>query len=113
LLGEEAVVDLALVQEAEQEVAWLGPTAKLAKALEAWVDLSPPAVWVGQQMAKALQALKVIGESEALEDMVPCMAVVEAAVVTTAVAAAVQTLTLVAPMPAVEVVDLHTPTQIS
>jgi hypothetical protein len=53
-------VDLALVQEAEQEVAWLVPTAKPAKALEAWVDLSPPAVWVGQQMVKALQALKVI-----------------------------------------------------
>jgi hypothetical protein len=53
-------VDLALVQEAELEVAWLGPTAKLAKALEAWVDLSPLAVRVGQQMVKALQALKVI-----------------------------------------------------
>jgi hypothetical protein len=53
-------VDLALVQEAELEVAWLGPTAKLARDLEVWVHLSPPAVWVGQQMVKALQALKVI-----------------------------------------------------
>jgi hypothetical protein len=40
------------------------------------------------------------------------MAVVEVAAGTTAVAAAVQTLTLVAPMLAVAVVDLHTPTQI-
>jgi hypothetical protein len=105
-------VDLALVQEAELEVAWLGPTAKLARDLEVWVDLSPPAVWVGQQMVKALQALKVIWESEALEDMAPCMAAVEVAAVSTAVAVAVQTLTLAAPMPAVAVVDLHTPTQI-
>jgi hypothetical protein len=112
LLAAAAVVDLALVQEAELEVAWLGPTAKLARDLEVWVDLSPPAVWVGQQMVKALQALKVIWESEALEDMVQCMAAVEVAAVTTVVAAAVRTLTLVAPMLAVAVVDLHTPTQI-
>jgi hypothetical protein len=40
------------------------------------------------------------------------MAAVEVAAVSTAVAVAVQTLTLVAPMLAVAEVDLHTPTQI-
>ena len=44
MLGEEAVVDLALVQEAEQEAAWLGPTEKPARDLEDWVVPSQPEV---------------------------------------------------------------------
>ena len=61
-------------------------------------------------MVMAPQVLKVIGESEALEVMAPCM--VAAVAVTTAAVVVVQMLTHAAPMLAVAAVDLHTPTQV-
>jgi hypothetical protein len=63
-------------------------------------------------MVMAPQVLKVIGESEALEVMAPCMAAVAEVAVTTAVVVVVQMLTHAAPMLAVAAVDLHTPTQV-
>jgi hypothetical protein len=112
LLEEVAVAALVLDQEAEQEEAWLVPPVKPGRDLAAWGDLSPQEVWVGQQMVKVHQALKVIGESEVLEDMVPCTAVVEAAAVTTVAVAVELMLTHAAPTLAAVAVDLHTPTQV-